>query len=93
MAEITAALYGFLCDCTVFVRRGPIHDVTLAVDIAERLVFEFTVGELLFARTHEIFSSWNRAWIVVCIWIVDRQPAVAKAKILASNSIKNHVMS
>ena len=78
---------------TVFVRSGTIHDVVLVVDIAERLAFEFTVRGLLFARAPEILTSWNKAWIVVCIWIVDRQPAVAKAKILASHSIKNDVMS
>ena len=63
------------------------------MDIAERLVFELTVGELLFARTHEILSSWNRAWMVVCIWIVDRHLAVAKAKILAWNSFKDNIIS
>ena len=44
---------------------------------------ELAVRELAFAKAYKILTSWGKAWNVVCRWIVDRQPAAAKAKVIS----------
>ena len=67
MTEGAVADCVFLRGSTVFARTTTIHNVVLAVHIAERLALKFAVGERLSAKAYDIFASWNKDWNVVCI--------------------------
>ena len=48
----------------------------LVVNIAKSLAFELSVRELLLARPYKVFTSWDKPWNVVRVWIVNRRPMV-----------------
>ena len=43
---------------------------------------ELTVRELAFAKAHKMWTSWGKAWKLVCLCIIDRQSPFRDVEVL-----------